>query len=125
MAKPLLLPYAFLVAATLVLDATDQRAVTIGMGCAKQAFTEGLELAAVLLDLRTEHVGKGVAADVHVTVAMLSEIVVPACATGVTHEVGFDTEDGAEIIDKRAAAAVEVLAAGDLGIEVDVRIAAR
>ena len=58
---------------------------------AKQGLSEGLKLAGVLLNLRSEHIGEQVAAYVSQELPVLSQPLTGAL--GVAHEIGLDAED--------------------------------
>jgi hypothetical protein len=91
------------------------------MRSAEQCLSEGLKLAAVLLNLRAEQIGEQVAANAPYDLPVFSNSV--TAALGVAHEIGFDTDQRSEVIDKPAATAeyVETGDARDLGVDVDER----
>src|SRR5208283_2274549 len=88
---------------------------------AKQGLSEGLKLAGVLLNLRSEHIGEQVAAHVSYELPVLSQLL--AAALGVAHQVGLDADHRSKVIDKTATATedVETGEAGSIGVDVNER----
>src|SRR5271166_3459210 len=85
---------------------------------AKQGLSEGLKLAGVLLNLRSEHIGEQVAAHVSQELSVLSQLL--AAALGVAHEIGLYSKQRREVVDESAAATEDVEAGDDRLIGVDV-----
>src|SRR5208337_4203348 len=85
---------------------------------AKQGLSEGLKLAGVLLNLRSEHIGEQVAAYVSQGLPVLNQLL--AGALGVAHEIGLYPKQRGEVIDKTAAAAEHVKTGEGRLIGVDV-----
>ena len=88
----------------------------------KQTLSEGLKLARVLLDLRSEHIGEQVAVDL-AGIAQGGQLILQSAALGVAVEVGLNSDPGGDVVNERAAATKDVKAGevGLVGVNVDER----
>src|SRR5271167_50148 len=87
----------------------------------KQGLSEGLKLAGVLLNLRSEHIGEQVAAYVSHELPVLIKLL--ACALGVAHEISLYPHQMGEVVDE-CAAATEHVEAGEgrlIGVDINER----
>ena len=73
------------------------------MRSAEQCLSEGLKLAAVLLNLRSEQIGEQVAANTSYDLPVFSNLV--TAALGVAHEIGLDTDQRRKVVNESTATA--------------------
>ena len=95
----------------------------------EQCLAEGLQFAALLFELRTEHVGENVTVQLTHGVSRVREFVLQSASLGVTFEVSPDAEHRREVVDEAAATAtaedVEAGNRSEVGVYVDERKADR
>src|SRR5271166_2731806 len=88
---------------------------------AKQGLSEGLKLAGVLFNLRSEHIGEQVAAHVSHQGPVLIKLL--AAALGVAFEIGLNPNQMGEVVNE-CTAATEDVETGDgwlIGMDVNER----
>src|SRR5271163_952717 len=85
---------------------------------AKQGFSEGLELARMLLDLGPEQIGEKVAAHISHDFPVFRNLL--ASALSVAHEIGLNPDQRGDIVNNSAAATEDVETGDERLIRVNV-----